>query len=24
MYWEKKRLKEQLGEFDDFDLDFDF
>jgi|UPI0003A57680 hypothetical protein len=24
MYWEKKRLKEQLGEFENFDLDFDF
>lgn len=24
MYWEKKRLKEQLGDFEDFDLDFDF
>lgn len=22
MYWEKKRLKEQLGDIDDFDLDF--
>jgi hypothetical protein len=24
MYWEKKRLKEQLGDFDDLDFDFDF
>lgn len=22
MYWEKKRLREQLGEFDDTELDF--
>lgn len=22
MYWEKRRLKEQLGDFDDADLDF--
>lgn len=22
MYWEKKRLKEQLGDIDDIDLDF--
>lgn len=22
MYWEKKRLKEQLGDFEDFDFDF--
>lgn len=22
MYWEKKRLKEQLGDFDETDLDF--
>ena len=22
MYWEKKRLREQLGEFDDSDIDF--
>lgn len=22
MYWEKKRLKEQLGDFEEFDLDF--
>jgi sporulation-control protein spo0M len=22
MYWEKKRLQEQLGDFEDFDLDF--
>ncbi|MGZ8185508.1 MAG: PA3496 family putative envelope integrity protein [Methylobacter sp.] len=24
MYWEKKRLQEQLGDFDELDLDFDF
>ena len=24
MYWERKRLKEQLGDLDDMDLDFDF
>lgn len=24
MYWEKKRLKEQLGDYEELDLDFDF
>ncbi|CAA9891104.1 conserved hypothetical protein [Candidatus Methylobacter favarea] len=24
MYWEKKRLQEQLSDFDELDLDFDF